>query len=799
MSHLKDRTSHVVDENLYLIHTYPDRKTMAAPAQAAPNHWIVVLDVSGSMLHNIEPMKRQLKNWLATHAASHGRDLITVIWFSGRGECDTLVEAQVLDGLKDFTLVNRAIDRLRTVGMTGFRDPWELVAKVVTKVRAAHPGHQHNVIKMTDGCENQHSRVDVMHAVEKAAQLGLSSATLVACGYYADVPLLTSMAEKIGGTVIQTSDFDGFEPVFKSAVAKTPAGGKKTPVQIGDAVGGFAYAMQGNDLVVFGIENGGIAVPTDVTGVYYMSTVAVGTAATALDLLCQAAANDVALTPPQSGIVAAAYAAVALYAQRMVTKVVKPLLRALGDVAFIEQYSKCFGVDRYAAMTDVAKLAAFGDGRFVRGRDPSRVPAKDAYTILDLVSDLQSEPDNFVLLDDPEFKYERIGRAGVPLDETFSAAEQAEIDALTAACVGTKGKAAVAAQKALADRRDAIMATKHAPLKFIANPAPGGYSVSNIVTHAERPNISINVTREGTVDVLSRLPVTLSAHVPALVRTKTTRSYAIVKDGLLNVQTLPVRIEPKTWTKLAKAGLVPATYSPDRVVLNLAELPIINEAMVGDVSAKRLFTMSYELLCAQARQKVLKCYRDKYAPKTQTRMLSVLGPEATEFLVSLGITDGGFNPKVVAAPSTDVYKSKEIKVSLKGISSAIGSGKVEEIKDRLTALDAKTPKTKPLTAGQRLFEPAIREVEAYLASPAHTGAQNPDEAFVAWITKATNDAVAKVRDLLKQIAAQKFAIAVGQVWPAEFGGDLSKNSLTMNLGGEDVVCTVQMTEPEVHI
>jgi hypothetical protein len=316
-------------------------------------------------------------------------------------------------------------------------------------------------------------------------------------------------------------------------------------------------------------------------------------------------------------------------------------------------------------------------------------------------------------------------------------------------------------------------------------------------THESRPNISIQVTRRGTVELGDRRPAALRDRIPSAIDTEQTRSFTVIKDGLLNIDMLPVKLTPATWEKLAAERAVPATYSPDTVVIDLARLPIVNAQMVQKVSAKAIFETQHELIKARCAAKVFGFYVAKNAASAPSKaMLSAYGAEAVEWLEGVGFTDSGFSPKTVAAEPTDVYRSKEIHVSLKGLSSA-HTTKMQEVSDRLAALDRGDPKAKKLTPGQAFFEAPIREVQAMAAAPIFVGPFGA-VAFAEWLDRKQREAQKRVRDLLAELAQAKFAIAVGQVWPHEFAS-LDENTMTLPLGSAVVLCTLEMNEPEVRI
>ena len=105
--------------DLFLAHQPTNSAASAQSTAPEPVHHVLVLDCSGSMYSDLPLIREQLKSKLPTLLGED--DTITLIWFSGRGECGILFEA-VKPTLKDLADINRAIDRwLRPVGLTGFK------------------------------------------------------------------------------------------------------------------------------------------------------------------------------------------------------------------------------------------------------------------------------------------------------------------------------------------------------------------------------------------------------------------------------------------------------------------------------------------------------------------------------------------------------------------------------------------------------------------------------------------------------------------------------------------------------
>jgi hypothetical protein len=194
-------------------------------------------------------------------------DTFSAIWFSGRGQCGVLLEKEPVASLNDLAAVNKAIDRWLTPnGLTGFKEPLDRALELAGKL-----GGTNRVISLTfmsDGCDNQWPRQDILKVVEKLGP-NVNCSTFVEYGYYADRPLLTAMAEKAGGNLIFAEDFDRYEPAFEATMTKKVPGGKRIEVRIkGDPVGGFIFALVDGDLTTFATSAETISVPENLSEIF---------------------------------------------------------------------------------------------------------------------------------------------------------------------------------------------------------------------------------------------------------------------------------------------------------------------------------------------------------------------------------------------------------------------------------------------------------------------------------------------------------------------------------------------------
>lgn len=778
-------TSHQVSDSLFLVRQEVGKKAPAKPAEVPVNH-VAVIDCSGSMSGDLPRIREQLKKRMPKILGD--KDTLSVIWFSGRGQYGALLEAEPVSTLADLQEVNKAIDRwLRPVGLTGFKEPMEEAASLVARVGKKNK-NPFALFFMSDGCDNQWDRREILKATEKTAG-GLASATFVEYGYYADRPLLTAMAEKAGGSLIFSEDFDRYAPLFEGVIQRKISGAPRIEVAIsGDAVGGFAFALRDGEILSFEVSGGKAHVPEDLQELWYLSPSSVGGAGAAILDLSKSASKG-----PGEAEVNATYAAVSLFSLRAQPKVILPLLKSLGDVRLIEAYGGCFGKQKYTEFMEVSKAAAFGDGRFVDGWDPDRVPREDAFTALDLLRLLTSDDGNRILLDHEKFSYSRISRARLDADENLTAEEQQKVQELSQRIAAEKD---VKKLKALNDELSAITASKRKALRFESSPSPDGYPISNLTFNEERPNVSVLVRKEGTVDLSERLPGSgFEGKVPEKFGTFVFRNYAIIRDGLINVDRLPVSLTDATRMELekevasgrAQAGLLGREGGV--TIINLRGLPVVNQVMVRAVSAEELFRKEWELTKARAIQKVLNTVRKEKFPTVSKGFKEQYGEEAANWLKEQGITDySGFGaPKTVQAEATDFYMGKELKVSIKGYSSLPS---LNDVRKRIAS--------GKVTSSAALMVPAIEELDKFLSSKEHTASSDQDASLKAWIDSMFGEAQESVRQLIFEMSQIRFGVIVGQVWFTEFSS-IEEDSMTIQADGKALECKAEMREVKIEI
>ena len=768
---------------------------VAAPARAVDHK--ILIDVSGSMSYDLPTIRGAVKEKLFTQMNEN--DTLTLIAFSGNGEVFTLFNEFPVKTLNDLDTAAKAVDRwLRPVGCTGFQQPIEEVTRLIKESKSQNPV---SLLFLSDGADNCSSRSAVLKAIEDLSPR-ISAATIVSYGHYADIAFLTSMAEKFGGQLIVADDFQKFEPLFIAAVKRPIAGSKK----VKEVIEGnnlickmvFSVDKENTTLNTFEVdEDGNILATPGTTDVWYLSKMPVGEKLGDLE--------EHANKETQKDALAAVYAALSLFSVRMMPDVVLPLLKACGDVRFIKAFATLFGRQKYAAFQELAKDAAFHTSvRKLDGFDPNLVPREDAFTVMDMLTVIESDPENRLMLNSPVFKYDRIGRKTVDKNTRFTEDEEEAIFRLGQEILNV-GKD-VSKAKELREKL-AEITNKPDPLVFEEDEESknAGYAPLGLVYNENRPNISLRVRKTGTVNIDSRVrSEAISAYkekgldcLPKNVKTHIYRTYTIVKDGIVNVKELPVYLSEDSQKALRDAileGRLPEKAvqyigDTDMLSINLTALPLLNRHGAKPPSAVGLALLQWSLTVAQATVKVYKeVLKEERAKHGATRerdavYTQAFGAGATEWLKEQGITaEGGFSPKRLVEPPTDVYMSKNLESTVKGFSTLPSVSKVRE---QMAA--GKVPN------GSSLMAEALSCLEAVRGTPiAPIGAE-----FLAWLEAETDSLVQKTRHFLQMIARVKAAILVGGVWFGDLAIDANSVEIQVPEGTRTV--TFKLIEKEEKV
>lgn len=746
------------NQNLYL--TIKDVKTLSEVSivpKSQPTNFIFVIDVSGSMSRDLGFIRTQLKNKLP-QLVKDG-DTVTIIWFSGRNEAGILMENVEIKSLKKLQDINTAIDRfLKPVGLTAFHKPLVLAKEAIQRMKKNDSESVFSLIFLTDGGNNDCSWSDVTKSL-KALESDLASSTFVEYGYYADSNAIAKMAELLGGEKVEAEAFDDYDVVFENKLQKVYGSSKKILVDIpANRTFDFVFTVSpANEIILYGINDNQVLVPEDTISLLWFSN----------------KPNSSFVFPYENKpeLNKLVYSALYVLTEKLQNDYADDIFKVLGDKNLYEVFTNAYGKQKLMNFKNMVKECIFDHTKqFLKGRVENLVVDENAYCVMDFINDLTNDEGALVYPLHPEFSYKRIGAKKVATAGQLNEEQKKQI-------LNAKTK----------EEAQAIVDALPEELKFEYNDKTKGYPISNLVWSSERANLSINVKFDGYVE--------LPKNKFGIDRIDTFifRNYTIIKDGILNITKLPVKLSEETLKKFsAQAGIVVASAANGDgiAVVDFSSLPVINRRMVKSISAKTLAKLEYNLLKLQGLAKAYKYFEGLHFPKVSKGFVDEYGAEAEAWLKELGLTSyNGFNPKVTSEKSTDFYMAVELNTKIAKLSS-------------LPTVAAVLKKNgKGLTPAEELLQPAIDDYNNQINSKIYTSLTDQklkDQVLENWLKTVNKDVSTKRKQYLQEIAQIKFSLILSKKWFTEFKS-FDENTLTEKIDGKDLTFTFDMTETQINL
>jgi hypothetical protein len=736
-------------ENFYL--TVKDLKAGQAPQtvqKSFPTNFIFVIDVSGSMYRDVEMIRKQLKNKLP-NLVKEG-DTITLIWFSGKDQAGILKEEVEVKALTDLQSLNEAIDRyLKSICLTAFHKPLVLAKEAIGRIKKNRPSSVFSLVFLTDGYNNDCSWTDVMKSL-KELEGDLAASTFVEYGYYADSRRINEMAQAIGGEKIDAQRFEDYDVVFEAKLKKSYSSAKRIVVDVPVSSYDFAFTVADGEIILYSINNGQVTLPE--------STLE----------LCYFKSTPSTLTAIDNSVL---YAALYVLSDKMLYDEADYVFQSLGDKYLYNLFVNAYGKQKLMnfkalvkdCVTDVNK-------RYLDGRSDSLVVNEDAYSVMNFIDDLTNDEEALFFPFHDDFNYKRIGAKKVQQTGLTDAEKQLIMES-----------------KSIEDIKAIVEAAEGRDVEFEYADKTKGYPITDIVWSSSRANLSVRVRYEGYVN----LPK--NKFGIEKIDTFIYRTYTLIKDGILNLNILPVKASDTTIQKFVNQNLNVTSDVNQVLTVDFSPLPVINRKMVKNISAKTLAEKEYKLFEMQALEKVYKYYEGKHFPRVSQGFVDIYGAEAEAWLKELGITQfNGFAPKSTQEEGSDVYMAVELNTKIAKHSSL---GKVEDVIAKVLA-------GKSLNGPESLMAIAVRDYETQINSAIFTSLTDQklkDEILKNWLSKVKNNVKVQRKQLLQEIAQIKFALILSKKWFTEFKSfDENKMTLPMN-GSGDVDFTFDLIEKEVAI
>lgn len=760
MQHIK------FNEKFFL--TIKDVKTLSEVAltpKPLPTNFIFIIDVSGSMSRDLDFIRKQLKNKLPSLIKDG--DTVTIIWFSGRSEAGILIEEVEIKSLKNLQDVNNAIDRfLKPVGLTAFHKPLVLAKEAIGRIKKTRKDGIFSLIFLTDGYNNDCSWSDVTKSL-KSLESDLTSSTFVEYGYYADSRAIAQMAELVGGEKVEAEQFDEYDGVVEAKLQRTYASAKKVVVDVpaNDRVFDFAFTVSpANEIILYGVnEDNQVLVPEDTISLLWFSS--------------KPSSSFIFPYENKPELNKLVYSALFVLCEKLQNDYADDVFKVLGDKNLYDFFTNAFGKQKLFAFKNMVKECVFDHTkRFLKGRVENLVADESAYCVMDFINDLTNDEKALVYPLHPEFSYKRIGAKKIS----------------TAGQLNEEQKKKISEAKTVEELKaitDSIAESNPEALKFEYNDREKGYSISNLVWSSERANLSINIKFDGYV--------TLPENKFGIKKIDTFifRNYTIIKDGILNISTLPVSLSEETLKKISsQAGIIVGAYgNGDGIaIVDFSGLPVINRKMVKSISAKKLAELEYNLLKLQALSKVYKYYEGLHFPKVSKGLVDEYGAEAEAWLKELGITSyNGFNPKMTTEKGTDFYIAYELNTKIAKHST------IPTVASVIKKLD----EGQSLTAVEELMKPAIDDYNTQVTSKIYTSLKDEklkNDVLENWLKGANKEAQTKRKQYLQEIAQIKFSLIMSKKWFEEFKS-MDEDTLVQKIDGKDLTFQFEFKETQINL
>lgn len=688
------------------------------------NH-IFIYDRSGSMYGAIATLAKDLKNRLRTVPKG---DTVTLGWFSSPGEFRFPLKGLKITGEEDYKTLDKTIDANdTTLGSTCFSEILADTEQVVKDLSAL--GNNYALVFLTDGYPTVYpyeTELKAIHKAIKAVAGKITSSLLVGYGNYYNKELLSDMAEKFGGSLIHNSDLKDFPAAFTSFLERSRDSEPRLEVELFARPGkdGAVFSLAGEQVNVYEVENGSVSfAPSKNTDRLYVITDKAPKGGT-----------EVKLDLMDEQFVKAAYAAAFILTQRTKTDLALDILGTLGDKALVDRVNNAFTNSEYGA-AEQGLLDAIGKPptRFSAGRDTKYLPKPDAFCLLDALDLLMNDEEAEFYPYHDDFSYNRIGAA-------------------------TK--------------------TKDGFPKFEAN-KDARVPLLNVKWNDTKLNLSVLAKINGTIELN---PGYKKVGLEKTFDTYVFRNYALVKDGFLNVQKLPVTLSKESYDKFLEEGVIDAEhnrhYKGRAYVLNLSRIPVINRKVAeGRTSAKELAKNALKESVHEANLKVLNFVRNEIEPKEVRGLGLNLTPEQEEFLKENGVSKNGFAPPTDKVEATDFYMAKEFSIAIKGLSSL---PKVDDVRKKIA-------EKKTLTVSQQLIADGIA-----LASkqPKFTS----QESALNWLDNAITNEKHLLGEVRSKIQQTKFSVILAKKWFDEF---TSRENNKLVVDGNEVTISVSETRVDL--
>lgn len=706
-----------INKNLFLVEK--EIEINLSKKVKEPTQHIWVYDRSYSMSGELS---RLTKDLVAKAKEIPVGDTLSLGWFSGEGQHKFILKGFKITDEQDYSLLEKAIEKNNTpVSCTCFSEILVDSGEVIEDL--SFISKRFSLVFFSDGypvVSNYSKEIESIFSAIEKIEGKITSSCLVGYGNYYNRELMLDMAERLGGSLIHSEDIPHFSIALSDIIEKSSDNQPKVNYQFKDSkpTMGVIFSIDGGTLNLYKQrEDGSIGyVPSSVgfNNVYYLTDKILGNEKEVI-----ISQNHILRPCKETSLVSALYGVSCILNQKAKTDIALETISVLGDKYYIDLLSNSYTNAEYGNAENQLKDAMSSQkNRLLSDYDNKYLPDENAFCLLDLIELLQKDDKAHFYPYNPNFKYKRIGAASKVVGKY----------------------------------------PEFEPEKNVK------CKLSDLAWNESKLNLSLRAKIKGTVDLKKGFKeVGLNKTYPTHIY----RNYTLVKDGFLNMNTLPVSMSKSSFDQIQKQGMLTGyTYEEGHIYdLPLKSIPVMNRAIAkGKTSANELAEKVLQQTHYEAMLKVYNNYESSLKEKVEAE--DSLTADQKEFLEENGVTRNGFSPKTEKLDPVDYYYAKEFNISIKGLST------LPAVKD----VKAKLASGKDLTPREKLMEPAISLYE-------NCPINNPsDSVRLAWLQGEITKNKIELVKVRTEVQKTKFSVILGKKWFEEFS---SREEKTLNYKGYD--------------
>ena len=696
-------------------------KQVKTPAKPEPTNNIWIYDRSGSMSCDLPQLVEDL---IVKSKEIPVGDTITLGWFSGEGQNNFILKGFRVTAERDYNILENAIRKNKTtIGCTCFSEILAETKKVISDLAVI--SDKFSLMFFTDGypvVSNYSKEINAIHKAIKAIEGNISSSCLVGYGNYYNRELMSEMAENLGGALIHSSNLDQFNIVISDLIKNTLRNDGKIEVTLECSSDiGAIFSVNGKSINMYKEQDDNIIrfIPTKCeTDMVYLLTSKEPKNGRKVTLT----EYDLQHLSGKESIIQAIYASACILNQKAKTDLAIDALASIGDVSYIDMLNNAFTNKEHGSAEEALREAIESrTARYRKGYNLSYLPSPDAFCLLDALEILMKDEESCFYPYHPKFKYSRIGVATKQVGEY----PKFQADSLTQCSFGS------------------------------------------LAWNESKLNLSLTARIAGTVGLIGEAAkFGFSQTYPTYIF----RNYTVVKDGFLNMDTLPVSLSKTTFETFQSKGMIDSkeTFKKDQVYdLVLSAVPVMNRAISdGNTSATKLSKLVFEELQYKAQLKVLNDLKKELSTKEGVvdDIFKGMTPEQIDFLQKNGISKNGFNPETEKQDPTDYYFAKEFDIKVKGFSSF---PKVADVKTKIASGKSLRPVELLMKSGLDLIENSpVKKLN--------------NKVVLTWLEEETKKIKNTMLSTRFSIQKTKFAVVLGKKWFQEFS---SRENCVLTIDG----------------